>query len=99
MVNRDVKLEVTLLTDSTPLAGKTIHFYHKIAGAGEWTSDGTNDTDNDGYAYKTLSLTIPQSYDFKAEFEGDDSYDASQDTEMDYRVKGKTTLTLTVTPQ
>lgn len=99
MVNRDVKLEVTLLTDSTPVEGKTIHFYHKIAGAPSWITDATDDTDVDGYATITLSMDVPESYDFKAEFEGDADYDASQDTEMNYRVKAKTTLTLTVTPQ
>jgi len=98
MVTRNVRLDATLLTDTTPLPGKSIEFFHKVAGAPTWVSDGTDMTDVDGVASKTISLDVPESYDFKAEFYGDVDYDPSTATVMNYRVKAKTALTLTATP-
>lgn len=99
MPNRDVELEITLTSDTTPLESKTIHFYHKVAGGPTWAEDAPAvDTDVNGIADKTVSVTVPASYDFKAEFEGDEDYDSSTTTSMNFKVKGKTTLNLTVTP-
>jgi hypothetical protein len=98
MPTRNVRLDATLLTDSTPLPDKSIEFFHRVTGQTEWTSDGTDDTDENGTATKTVSLDVPETYDFKAEFYGDDDYDASSSTVSAYRVKAKTTLTLTATP-
>ena len=98
MATRNVKLEATLYTDTTPLPNKTIEFFHRVSGQTEWISDGTDDTDQNGKAEKTISLTVPETYDFKAEFAGDEDYEGSVATVLNFRVKAKTTLTLTVTP-
>jgi len=95
---RNVRLEATLLSDSTPVPGKTICFYHRVTGETQWILDGDDDTDQNGVATLTVQLTVPQTYDFKAEFEGDEDYEASVATVLGYRVKAKTSLTLTVTP-
>jgi hypothetical protein len=98
MVTRNVRLDATLLTDSTPLPDKSIEFFHRVTGEITWISDGTDTTDEDGVASKTITLDVPQTYDFKAEFYGDEDYDPSTATVLNYRVKAKTTLTLTATP-
>jgi hypothetical protein len=98
MVARNVRLDATLLTDDTPLPNKSIEFFHRVSGGATWVSDGTVDTDEYGVASKTITLDVPQTYDFKAEFYGDEDYDPSTATVSNYRVKAKTTLTLTATP-
>jgi len=98
MALRNVKLEVYLYTDSTPLSGKTINFYHKLSSESTWTSDGSEVTNDDGYASKTISLDVPNTYDFRAEFPGDEDYEGSLASVLNFRVKAKTSLTLTVTP-
>jgi len=95
---RSVKLEATLQTDSTPVPGKTIYFYHRVTGETQWVLDGSDDTDQNGVATLTIQLTVPQTYDFRAEFQGDEDYEASVATVLAFRVKAKTSLTLTVTP-
>ena len=99
MPTRNVLLEALLQTDSTPLANKTINFYYRVSGTTQWTSAGSANTGSDGKASVTVSLTVPQTYDFRAEFPGDTDYDASYAEQLNVKVKAKTTLTLTVTPQ
>jgi hypothetical protein len=98
MVTRNVRLDATLLTDSTPLPDKPIEFFHRVSGETTWISDGTVNTNENGVASVTITLDVPQTYDFKADFYGDADYDASTASVLNYRVKAKTTLTLTATP-
>ena len=98
MVTRNVRLDATLLTDNTPLQGKSIEFFHRLTGTSSWTSDGTDTTNEYGVASKTINFDVPQTYDFKAEFYGDEDFDPSTATVLNYRVKAKTSLTLTATP-
>lgn len=98
MPNRNVKLEATLLSDSTPLQGKTIEFFHRVTGETQWTSDGTSETNENGIASKTISLTVPETYDFKAYFAGDNDYEPSEAFALAYRVKAKTSLSISVVP-
>ena len=96
---RTVSLIATLRdTDGNPLAGKTMYFYYRVAGQEEWTSANSAVTGGDGVAVKTVTLTVPQTYDFKAEFQGDADYDASYTELLNYRVKAKTTVVLAVVP-
>ena len=96
---RDVKLEATL-TDSegSPLSGKTINFYYRLHGETTWSNAGSGTTDTNGKASVTVSLSVPNSYDFRAEFPGDADYEASSDEKDNVKIKAKTTVTLTVTP-
>jgi hypothetical protein len=99
MPTRNVQLTATLVSDSTPVSGKTINFYYRVSGTTTWTSAGSATTDTNGNATVTVSLTVPQTYDFRAEFAGDADYEASYAEVDNYTVKAKTTLTLTITPQ
>jgi Bacterial Ig-like domain (group 1). len=99
MPTRSVNLVATLRDeDGNPLAGKTIYFYYRVSGQTEWTSADSAVTGSDGVAVKTVALTVPQTYDFKAEFQGDEDYEASYAEVLNYRVKAKTTIVLTITP-
>lgn len=98
MPTRSVRLRAQLLTDSTPLAGKTVQFFYRVTGTTEWSSIGTDTTGSDGYAQVETSLTVPQTYDFRAYFAGDAEYESSEAVVTAYTVKARTTLTLTVTP-
>jgi len=83
LTERNVKLLATLTAEGSPLSGKTIHYYHRVSGATEWTYDGTSVTDSEGKATKILTLDVPQTYDFKAEFQGDETYASSSDQVSD----------------
>ncbi|MEM3414855.1 MAG: Ig-like domain-containing protein [Thermoproteota archaeon] len=98
--NRQVKL-VAVLKDSSgnPVSGKAIAFLHKLSTDTTWTNDGTVNTDSTGTATMTITLTVPNTYDFQASFAGDSQYEASSASVTNYTVKDKTTLTLTVEPQ
>jgi len=99
-MGRDVKLEATLTdADGNPLSGKTINFYYRLSGETTWTSAGSATTDSSGKASVTINLDVPNTYDFRAEFEGDDDYEPSSDELDNVKIKAKTTITLTVTPQ
>jgi len=99
MPARNVQLTATLTSDGTPVSGKTISFYYRVSGTTTWTSAGTGTTDANGNATVTVSLTVPQTYDFRAEFAGDADYEASYAEVLNYKVKAKTAITLTATPQ
>jgi len=98
--SRQVQLVATLKDNSgNPISGKTIDFQHKLSADKEWTDDGTAVTDANGVATTTITLTVPNTYDFQASFAGDDQYDASSATILGYTIKSKTVLSLTVQPQ
>jgi hypothetical protein len=99
MPTRNVQLRATLLSDTTPVSGKTILFKYRVTGTTTWTDAGTGTTDANGNATVIVSLTVPQTYDFRAEFAGDDQYEASYAEVSSYTVKAKTTITLAITPQ
>jgi len=98
MGSRQVRL-TAVLRDSAgnPLSGRTISFAYKLSTATAWTSAGTANTDATGTASVTVMLTTPNTYDFRASFAGDAQYDASEATVTNYTVRGRTTITLTVT--
>jgi len=99
MPTRNVQLTATLTSDGTPVSGKTISFKYRVTGTTTWTDAGTGTTDASGNATLTVSLTVPQTYDFMAEFAGDADYEASYAEVDNYTVKAKTSITLTITPQ
>jgi hypothetical protein len=99
MPTRNVQLIATLVSDSTPVSGKTITFYYRVSGTTTWTNAGTGTTDASGNATVTVSLTVPQTYDFRAEFAGDSDYEASYAEVTNYKVKAKTAISLSTTPQ
>jgi len=99
MPNRSVLVEATLTTNGTPLEGKTITFKYRVVGDTTWTDAGTEITDANGVASMTLTLTAPQSYDFRVEFAGDDDYEPSFAEALNVKIKAKTALTIQVTPQ
>jgi len=102
MATRPVLIRA-LLADSegTPLAGKPVSLYYRPSGSTTWLDIGTNPhtTGSDGYVSDTISVTVPANYDFRAEFAGDDDYEASSAELDNQRIKAKTVLTLTITPQ
>jgi len=99
MGSRQVRLTATLKDSAgSPVPNKTIAFAYKASTATTWTSAGTATTGSDGTASVTVTVTTPGTYDFKAEFAGDDQYEASSATVTSYTVKDKTSITLTVTP-
>ena len=99
MPTRNVLLQATLLSDSAPISGKTITFMHRPSGTTTWIVDGTGTTDPNGVASITITVDVPGTYDFRAEFAGDDYYDASYAEVTNFTIKAKTTITLTVIPQ
>jgi len=101
MATRNVKVEATLKdSGGTPLAGKSVNLYYRVSGTTTWNNFGTNPhtTDSKGVASDTQSLTVPQTYDFRAEFAGDAQYDASSAEQDNFTIKAGTTVTLTITP-
>jgi hypothetical protein len=82
MVYRNVKLEA-VLTDrnGSPVAGRTITFKHKLSSEASWVTDGSGSTGSDGKASLTITVDTPNYYDFRAEFAGNGTYDASYDVE------------------
>ena len=98
MPTRIVRLEAILTSDTTPISGKTIAFKYRPSGAGTWIDAGTEITDTNGKASLSVPLTVPASYDFRVEFAGDADYEASYAEVTNYKVKAKTTISLTVTP-
>ena len=99
MPTRNVQLTATLTSDGSPLSGKTISFKYRVSGTTTWTDAGTATTNANGNATVTVSLTVPQTYDFRAEFAGDTDYEASYAEVTNYKVKAKTAIALTTTPQ
>jgi len=98
MPNRNVQLTANLTADGSPVSGKAISFMYRVSGSTTWTTAGTANTDTNGNATITVSLTVPQTYDFRAEFAGDDNYESSYAETDNYKVKSKTSITLTNTP-
>jgi hypothetical protein len=98
MGTRLVEVLATLMTDSTPLRGKTIQFRHKRSADATWTDDGTDVTDENGQCTKDLELDVPETYDFNIIFAGDDDYESAEASELNHRVKAGVSLGITVTP-
>jgi hypothetical protein len=97
---RSVVLQATLRDqDNNPVSGKTIAFKYRVSGASTWSDGGTAQTNTSGVASVTLNLSVPQTYDFRAEFAGDTDYESSYAELLNQKIKAKTTITLTVTPQ
>jgi len=92
-----------LLTDSdnNPLSGRPVNLLYRPSGTSTWLDIGTNPhtTGADGYASDTININTPAIYDFRAEFPGDDDYDPSYMELDNQKIKGKTVITLTITPQ
>jgi len=100
MPTRNVIIEATL-TDSeyTPLANKSITFKYKASGTTTWTDAGTATTNQYGDASKTVSLSVPGTYDFRVEFAGDANYEPSYAEALNQTIKAKTILQITISPQ
>jgi len=102
MPTRNVQVVATLKdSDGNPLSGKSVNLYYRESGTATWNDFGTNPhtTDANGQASDTQALEVPKAYDFRAEFPGDDQYEASSDEKTNVTIKAYTTITLTVTPQ
>jgi hypothetical protein len=85
--------------DYTPLANKTIYFKYRTSGSSTWTDAGTATTNTFGDASKTISLSVPGTYDFRVEFAGDANYDASYAEALNQTIKAKTIINISVIPQ
>lgn len=92
-----VQLRATLTSDTTPLSGKTITFYYRPAG-GTYTQLGSPKTTGTNGVALSDTITLSSGYyDFKAEFAGDDTYEASSAEVTNYLVgKLPTSITLEV---
>jgi len=86
--------------DGNPLSGKPVYLYYRPSGETTWYDIGTNPhtTDANGIASDTITLSVPGTYDFRAEFPGDDQYEASSAELTNQTIKAGTKITLTVTP-
>jgi len=101
MPTRTVQVTAKLTdTDGNPLSGKPIYLRYRPSGTTTWYDIGTNPhtTDTNGEVTDTVDLDVPGTYDFRAEFPGDDQYEPSSATLTDQTIKAKTQITLTVTP-
>jgi len=99
MPTRDVQLIATLTdSDGNPLSGKTINFYYRASGTTTWANAGSATTDANGRATVTVTLDVPGTYDFRAEFPGDDQYEPSSAEVTNQVIKAKTILSLQVQP-
>ena len=102
MVTRTVQVTATLTdSDGNPLSEKDVYLYYRPSGETTWNDIGTNPhtTDTNGQATDTIDLTVPGDYDFRAEFQGDQDYEASYTELLNQHIKAKTQITLTITPQ
>ena len=102
MPTRTVQVVATLKdSDGNPLSGKSVNLYYRTSGETTWTDIGTNPhtTDENGQVSDTVNVTAPGTYDFRAEFPGDDQYEASSAELTNQTIKAKTQITLEVTPQ
>lgn len=98
MSTRQCRLTAVLKdSNGKPISGKTISFSYKTSGATTWTDAGTATTGGDGSASVIVSLTAPGTYDFQASFAGDDQYEAATAIVTNYKVKDRTSITLTIT--
>jgi len=90
--NKDVtKLEAQLKDNSgNPLSGKTIYFYYSLDGT-TWLYIGSATTNYNGIA--TIYHAAIQDIFYKAEFKGDEQYEASSDTESYTQVSAAKTFT------
>jgi len=101
MPTRTVQVTATLTdTDGNPLSGKPVNLYYRPSGETTWYDIGTNPhtTDSNGQVTDTIDLTVPGTYDFRAEFPGDDQYEASFAEQTNQTIKAKTQITLQITP-
>jgi len=99
---RTVQVVATLTdSDGNPLSGKSVNLYYRPSGETTWYDIGTNPhtTDTNGQVTDTIDLSVPGDYDFRAEFPGDADYEASSDELLNQRIKAKTVITITITPQ
>jgi len=71
------KLTATLKTDNVPVSGRRINFAYRPRGTITWLSLGTALTNVEGKAYKDYILPGDTYYDFKAWFEGDETFKPS----------------------
>jgi len=71
------RLTATLKTDNIPVSGRTINFAYRPRGVIRWTPLGTALTNVEGKAYKDYILPGDTYYDFKAWFEGDETFKPS----------------------
>jgi len=102
MTTRNVLVKALLVdSEGTPLPNKPVSLYYRQSGSTTWLDIGTNPhtTGSDGYASDTISVTVPANYDFRAEFAGDEDYEASYAELLNQRIKAKIVLTLSITPQ
>jgi len=101
MPTRNVQVVATLKADGTPLSGKSVNLYYRQSGQTTWNDIGTNPhtTNANGQVTDTISLTVPGTYDFRAEFPGDADYEASYAELTNQTIKSKTTITIEITPQ
>jgi len=71
-------LEATLTDDEgSPLAGKTVDFYES-RDMSTWTKIYSGTTDASGKTSVTVAKSAVGDYYYKARFEGDETYDASE---------------------
>ena len=101
MPTRSVQVTATLKDiDGGPLSGKSVNLYYRASGETTWSDIGTNPhtTDANGEATDTIDLSVPGTYDFRAEFPGDDQYEASSTELTNQAIKAKTQMTLEITP-
>jgi len=101
MPTRTVQVTATLKdSDGNPLSGKSVNLYYRESGTSTWNDIGTNPhtTDTNGQVTDTIDLTVPGTYDFRAEFPGDDQYESSYAELTNQTIKAKTQITLEITP-
>ena len=88
---RTVRLDALLTDDAgNPLAGKTLTFKHKLSSESSWTTIATRTTGNDGKASLTIDVEANEYHDFRVEFAGDGTYEASYDEELNVYVGTRT---------
>lgn len=80
----EVRLEAKLTSDSELLSGKAIDFYYRQSGTTTWILISTQQTVN-GVATVTVTLD-PGKYDFRAQFAGDQDYEASEATVTNFTI-------------
>ena len=93
-----VELDATLTDiNGNPLPNKTINFYYRQSGRATWSSAGSQVTDSSGRASVTIDLQ-PGTYDFRAEFPGDNEYTPSSAEVTGYTVRAPTTISVSTGP-
>jgi hypothetical protein len=99
MANRYVTITAQVMDyDNNPVSGIGLTFSYRVSGSTTWNTLGTATTNASGIATFTATLPVPETYDFRVDFAGNENYEPAYAEVYNVRVKAMLRITITVTP-